>query len=664
MKKLAVILQVLFVVNYSSIAQNVGIGTTTPSSRLHVKGTGSGTQIVLEENAGSILRISNEPSGTGPYIGTTTNNPFSLVTNNSAKLSISTAGNVGIGQTTPTSPLHFSNTTGSKIALWGTNPNHYGIGVQAFQMQFYTPANTDDFVFGFGNSGSLTETMRIKGNGNVGIGTATPQSTALLDINSNSKGLLIPRLTKTQREAIVNPATGLMVYDLFYKTIFLYDGFTWMPLVTGTKEELSGGPQTPADNTANSQFGYSAAIDSLWAIAGAPYQSNSIGAAYIYQKVDGDWVEAAKLIPDDGVQQLFGASVSVDYPYAIVGAPGYNTFTGCVYVFYHNGTSWVQINKFFKPISSAVLDYFGNGVDIDGNNFVVGCPGADNTVTNGGAIFTYRLVSGTWSYNHSPGSGSVVLTAGANLGFSVAIANNNIVAGAPKKNTEGRVFYYRLQSGSWNFKEEISWLNENTDGGVISDFTPKDFGHSVDINYNAASDLKIAVIIGAPSSSKNFLNLGGQTTFNVNNVGMATFYLGSDSSLNTYHRTYTGEYGNNGETEGYKMGNAVGIHHSGQYDNQAQQFYVTTLSSSPFANNNKGQAKKTTLVKKFEYNNGLFQPPSNAFPFVQAAVNSYNEKGINARMGTAADIFNATTIIAGAPGKNNNTGAVNFEIGQ
>jgi hypothetical protein len=48
---------------------------------------------------------------------------------------------------------------------------------------------------------------------NVGIGTTTPHPSAALELNSNNQGLLIPRLTKTEKNAIPAPATGLMVYQ-------------------------------------------------------------------------------------------------------------------------------------------------------------------------------------------------------------------------------------------------------------------------------------------------------------------------------------------------------------------------------------------------------------------------------------------------------------------
>ncbi len=49
--------------------------------------------------------------------------------------------------------------------------------------------------------------------GGVGIGTTTPNASAVLDVQSTSKSLLPPRLTVTQRDAIASPATGLVVYN-------------------------------------------------------------------------------------------------------------------------------------------------------------------------------------------------------------------------------------------------------------------------------------------------------------------------------------------------------------------------------------------------------------------------------------------------------------------
>jgi len=47
----------------------------------------------------------------------------------------------------------------------------------------------------------------------VGIGTTNPNSSALLDITSTTKGLLMPRMTTAQRNAIVSPAEGLLIYN-------------------------------------------------------------------------------------------------------------------------------------------------------------------------------------------------------------------------------------------------------------------------------------------------------------------------------------------------------------------------------------------------------------------------------------------------------------------
>lgn len=57
----------------------------------------------------------------------------------------------------------------------------------------------------------------------VGIGTVTPDASSILDISSTSQGLLTPRMTTTQRTAILTPADGLIVYDTELKSFYHYN---------------------------------------------------------------------------------------------------------------------------------------------------------------------------------------------------------------------------------------------------------------------------------------------------------------------------------------------------------------------------------------------------------------------------------------------------------
>lgn len=96
------------------------------------------------------------------------------------RLIVAESGNVGIGITTPGFPLSFSNSVGDKISLWGQSANHYGFGIQGALLQIHTDGAGSDVAFGYGPSAAFKETMRVKGNGNVGIGTTDPGATRLL----------------------------------------------------------------------------------------------------------------------------------------------------------------------------------------------------------------------------------------------------------------------------------------------------------------------------------------------------------------------------------------------------------------------------------------------------------------------------------------------------
>ena len=82
----------------------------------------------------------------------------------------------------------------------------------------------------------------------VGIGTTSPDASAALDIqsSSNNKGILIPRLTQAQRNAIAGPATGLMIFQTDGNVgFYFYDGSSWEDLgqvktVNGTAPDANG----------------------------------------------------------------------------------------------------------------------------------------------------------------------------------------------------------------------------------------------------------------------------------------------------------------------------------------------------------------------------------------------------------------------------------------
>ncbi len=89
--------------------------------------------------------------------------------------------------------------------------------------------------------------------GKVGIGTTTPNASSLLEIKSTNKGLLIPRMTQTQRNAIASPAKGLLIYQTDNTSgFYYYSGSIWKALAassTGANTSLSNLSSTTAINT-------------------------------------------------------------------------------------------------------------------------------------------------------------------------------------------------------------------------------------------------------------------------------------------------------------------------------------------------------------------------------------------------------------------------------
>lgn len=141
---------------------------------------------------------------------------------------ITSAGNVGVGTTTPAEKFTVagrirSSVGGGTIDVWHDGTN----GSVAASSQLLLYANgASDMIFHTNSN----QRMRIMGAGNVGIGTNAPNAAALLDVTSTTSGFLPPRMTTAQRDAIVSPPDGLVLYNSTTNKLQVRAASAWVDL--------------------------------------------------------------------------------------------------------------------------------------------------------------------------------------------------------------------------------------------------------------------------------------------------------------------------------------------------------------------------------------------------------------------------------------------------
>ena len=186
---------------------NVGIGTTSPSQKLHVSGSGTLVSLIDSSGTYSVLRLKNNirtsdigTDPTGLYMDSGGSYPIMFYAGSTERMRLDSAGELGIGTTNPTVPLHVdgngpgatvytglftngSSTTsvynvvrwtqgaaGSATGMIGTGGSTTGNA--AFQNTFVVGTQTAHSLVLASND---TERARIDASGNVGIGTTNPQ---------------------------------------------------------------------------------------------------------------------------------------------------------------------------------------------------------------------------------------------------------------------------------------------------------------------------------------------------------------------------------------------------------------------------------------------------------------------------------------------------------
>lgn len=79
---------------------------------------------------------------------------------------------------------------------------------------------------------TFTQAMTLDNSGNLGIGTTSPSASAILDAQSTTKGVRMPNMTTTQKNAISSPAAGLMVFDTTLSKLCVYSGSAWQTVTS------------------------------------------------------------------------------------------------------------------------------------------------------------------------------------------------------------------------------------------------------------------------------------------------------------------------------------------------------------------------------------------------------------------------------------------------
>ena len=188
--------------------QNIGTNYKGILNLNTLNGNLSGTLQAVTDGDGntSPLRLSTTrvDVGTFVFLGGTTN-AFPAIKRNGAAIDFRLADdsgfcNVQAAALTTNGELTLKRSDNSEVMTYGNSPNILDFGATLTRVRFQS------------------QTVAIN---------SAPDASAALTIASTTRGLLFPRMTTTQKNAIATPATGLVLYDTTLNKLAVYTGSAW-----------------------------------------------------------------------------------------------------------------------------------------------------------------------------------------------------------------------------------------------------------------------------------------------------------------------------------------------------------------------------------------------------------------------------------------------------
>lgn len=257
-----------------------------------------------------------------------------------------------------------------------------------------------------------------------------------------------------------------------------------------------------SDEAAYDLFGTSVAIDGNRAVVVAPgkyINGVQFGATYVFHNNGSSWVQEQRLsVGASGNSAMLSASTSISGNVIVVGSSlddvmGFQA--GAAYVFYWNGTSWIQKPKLFAS-DAASAQYFGWSVAVFGDWIVVGAHGDSSLGITSGAAYIFKRIDNGTPTNPSDDiwqqTQKLIPTDGAaydQFGYSLGINSETIVVGGSGAGLHvGAAYVYTLGGSNWNFSTKLS-------AGY-----PMSFGSVVTVSSDSNR-----IVVGAPDVGKSYI---------------------------------------------------------------------------------------------------------------------------------------------------------------
>jgi hypothetical protein len=278
--------------------------------------------------------------------------------------------------------------------------------------------------------------------------------------------------------------------------VFTRSGTTW------TEQQKL----TASDAAAGDAFGIGVALSGDTALIGAFQDDDkgfNSGSVYVFTRSGTTWTEQQKLLASDGAAyDDFGHSISVEDNTALIGTESSDqgTYSGSVYVFIRNDTTWTEQQKLLAS-DGAAGDWFGlSAISLSGDTVLIGANNDDDKGSNSGSAYVFARSGTTWTEQQK----LLASDGAAEDQFSyhaVSLDGDTAFIGAfqddDKGSNSGSAYVFTYNGTTWGEQQKL----------LASDGAAGDnFGWPISLDGNT-------VLIGANGDDDNGTNSGSAYVF-------------------------------------------------------------------------------------------------------------------------------------------------------